>query len=722
MSNIPKNFFSLFVLLFLVNSFVFSQETEKISKDSVRKLLNYSFRLGEKHELSASLENAIIALEKAKEVKDDTLIARAYNTIGVTYARLYEREKAYKFILQASELQRKIQDSTNLTRSLNNLGILHYYKKEYDKALPFYNNALVMAKQLDDIRAQADPLFNIARLYLDQGKVLSAQKFFENSINISKQIPERKRNLAYSYTLYGKALLELNLLDQALEKLNIAIKLNTEEQYYDLNNQAYELKAKVYAAKNNYEEANKALQKQVENVKKEYDLKKVITEERLTIQYELEETEEELKAFQNETIEQTKTIKKFKTLAMVIGLLTFMLIGIIYLLQRKKNELALAKEQSEQAAQIKANFFSIISHELRTPLYAVIAITDLLQKEKPRDDQKEYLTSLKFSGDHLLALIDNVLQINKMDAKKSEVEQNAFDLNLLVLDIIDSLDQTTKSKNNCVHTVIDAKIPKFIIGDSLKVSQVLINLIGNAIKFTENGNIWVKVSSVKETQSTVTLHFSIEDDGIGISKKKQKLIFEDFSQESMLVNRKYGGTGLGLAIVKKILNILNTTISVESEEGKGAKFYFDITFKKAPTVPVIQAEVVEIDYAKLKGLKALIVDDNNINQLLTKKILERKEVACTIVDSGFEALKLLKTETFDIIFMDIHMPEMDGYQTTEKIRMFDNVTPIIAFTANSLEDTGERVKDFGMDDFITKPFKMEEFYEKILLLIENFKS
>lgn len=708
--------YSLVLPLFVVN--VAAQNTQQIKRDSAIVLLKKAFAFGEKYELTPSLDYAIKGLELAKEIENDTLIARGYNTLGVTYARLLEREKAYIYMQKASEIQLRIHDSIQLSRSLNNLGILHYYKKEYDQALALFERSLKIADVKKSIIVAADPLFNTGRVYLDIGDTETAIRFFSRSIITSKEIPERRRNLAYSYLLLGKAFYLEKKYQKAIDNLTVAVKISDGESFYDLSEQSYEIFYNIYNAQNKLRAANEALIQHMKYVKKSYDVEKATTVERLKLAYEIKEGEEKIETVEKEKKQQAKTIKYLQLLTLAIIFLVLSLLFIVYQLYKKKNELTLAKEQAEQASQIKANFFSIITHELRTPLYAVIGLTDLLLKEKPRNDQEEYLTSLKFSGSHLLALINNVLQINKIDADKVEVESISFDLDHLIHDIIDSLRKSIEDKGNTVTISIDENIPCRVKGDSLKISQILINLIGNAIKFTENGTIWVSANITAETTDTLSLLFSVKDEGIGVSKKKQKLIFEDFSQESMQVNRKYGGTGLGLAIVKKLLALMGSDIQIESEPGKGARFYFNLTLEKDFAVP---EKVEEEAYTKLKNLKILIVDDNQINQLLTKKILEKKEVCCQITNNGFQAIKKIKEEYFDIVLMDIHMPEMDGYETTQKIREFNAEVPIIALTANTLEDTGEKIKQSGMNDYISKPFVTNEFYKKIIDTIQKSK-
>jgi len=418
------------------------------------------------------------------------------------------------------------------------------------------------------------------------------------------------------------------------------------------------------------------------------------------------------KMLESHDSKQLTNIEKLQLMSVVFLILVILLLCIGYVLIKKQHKLIRAKKEAETALQSKTDFLSVISHELRTPLHAVIGITGLLINEQPREDQMDYLRNLKFSSDHLMALINDVLEINKMDANKAEIAQLSFDLKQLVTNLIEALSLSKMKNGNTLHLNLDKAIPKYLIGDELKISQVLFNLIGNALKFTKNGNVWVKISTVKSTETSMSLHFSVKDDGIGVSRARQKQIFEDFTQESMLVSKQYGGTGLGLSIVKKILRLMGSDIKIKSKKNKGATFYFDLSLDKDSSFNLSEAKEKE-SFKALNGLKALIVDDDTINQLLIQKILEDKQVDCTICSSGLEAIHQLKTMEFDIVFMDINMPNMNGYQTAMHIRGFNATIPIIALTAVKSDEICERVMSSGINDYIFKPFVHEEFYQKI---------
>jgi len=392
------------------------------------------------------------------------------------------------------------------------------------------------------------------------------------------------------------------------------------------------------------------------------------------------------------------------------------------LLQSKNTELRIAKENAEKATAAKAQFLSNITHELRTPIYAVTGITHLLLKENPTEEQKKHLNSIKFSGEHLLSLINNILDLNKLEADKAEVEKKAFNLKKRIQDVLFALEKSANDKGNKVHFQFGENIPKDILGDSLIISQVLINLVVNAIKFTQNGDIYLRVQKVNESKKRINLHFEIEDNGEGISKDKQNSIFESFTQGSVAINRKFGGTGLGLSIVKNLLDLLNSEITLESTLGKGSKFSFDLEFDNILLSDKEKSDynkTYDVDYAALENHTFLVVEDNKINQMITRKILEKNNITCETADNGEIAVERVRKEKYDLILMDIHMPGISGMEATQHIRTFDQEIPILALTAVTIEENLDEFYQVGFNDVIPKPYKIEEFFLKIYNGLKN---
>jgi CheY-like chemotaxis protein len=398
------------------------------------------------------------------------------------------------------------------------------------------------------------------------------------------------------------------------------------------------------------------------------------------------------------------------------------------LLQEKNSELEIAKEKAEKASQARADFLSTVSHELRTPLNAINGITHLLIEEDPKDSQKHYLNSLKFSGNYLLTFINEILEINRIESNNIEVEKIDFNLKDLLFNIQNSLKELAKVNNNEFILDIDPKVPDAIVSDPTKLSQIFINLINNALKFTKNGEVKVVVElfGIKDNQATI--HFEIIDTGIGIAIEKQESIFDSFSQGSIEINRKYGGTGLGLAIVKKLMDLLGGTIKLQSELGKGTTFYFDleieISSKKIEQEKEIELEIPsDISDEILEGKNVLIVEDNKINQMITKKMVEKKGMITTIIDNGEDAVEAIRGKhNYDLVLMDVHLPGINGTIATKEIRKFNKELSIIALTAISLNENRDILLSFGMNDVITKPFDPVNFYNVIAKVLSKSKS
>jgi len=383
------------------------------------------------------------------------------------------------------------------------------------------------------------------------------------------------------------------------------------------------------------------------------------------------------------------------------------------LLQTKNSELEQARDAAVSAMEAKSNFLSTVTHELRTPLYAVTGLTHLLLDENPAEHQKEHLKSLKFSGDYLLNFINDILQINKIDADKLEPLSIEFKLKKVLTDVIDSLQQNAKEQKTKIVLDYDTNIPMHLLGDPLKISQVFMNLLGNALKFTKDGQVDVVAKLKSRDEDNATIYFEVADDGIGISEQQQKNIFDSFEQGSIQINREYGGTGLGLTIVKSLLGLFDSQINLRSKLGEGSTFYFELDLKiDEMAIEEVPFEMTVEDF-EFEGLHILVVEDNKINQVITKKMLAKKGITSDIANNGNEAIDAAKNNNYACILMDIHMPGISGTEATIQIRKFNPNIPIIALTAISMEDSLDEFYAAGCNAVVTKPFKPEVFYQKI---------
>lgn len=387
-------------------------------------------------------------------------------------------------------------------------------------------------------------------------------------------------------------------------------------------------------------------------------------------------------------------------------------------------ELEKVIEKAEKSASAKSEFLSIMSHEVRTPLNAVIGMSNLLIMGNPRPDQRDNLDILKFSANNLLALVNDVLDFNKIEAGKVVFENISFSLLDLMQNICGGQRLKAEEKGLEFKLHIDHALKnKIIFGDPTRLTQIVFNLLSNAIKFTHNGNIWVSVVCLEDRHNIVNVNFSVKDTGIGIEKENLDIIFEPFTQESISTTRQYGGTGLGLAIVKRLLELQGLHMVVTSEPGVGSEFSFNMEFPVSTEVVVLPEEkqTSSPGYDALNNLRVLIAEDNMVNVMLMKKLFSKWGITPTIAENGERAVEMVQYGNFDIILMDLQMPVLNGFDAAIEIRkMRDSKKaniPIIALTASALYDIKERVFNSGMNDYVSKPFKPDELREKMQNLI-----
>ncbi|NMM49519.1 hybrid sensor histidine kinase/response regulator [Marinigracilibium pacificum] len=391
----------------------------------------------------------------------------------------------------------------------------------------------------------------------------------------------------------------------------------------------------------------------------------------------------------------------------------------------QENELKDSKKRAEESSEAKAFFLSTMSHEIRTPLNAVIGMTHLLLDESPKPEQVDSLKTLKFATDNLLVLINDVLDFNKIEAGKISIENIDFSLPSLVSGIRQSLSPKAEEKNISFKVRIDMGIPEIVIGDQVRIGQVLTNLVSNAIKFTDKGSVVLDVGYDREDEEFVHVLFSVEDSGIGIPKEKHKVIFERFEQASTDTTRKFGGTGLGLAITKRLLELMGSEIALESEYGKGSKFSFVLKIKKSSKL--ILGDGISEVYSKskgvLKGVRVLVAEDNPVNLNIAKRFLQKWGLLIDTAINGEEAVEKASINEYDLILMDLQMPVMDGVKAAKRIRAHTNdainKVPIIALTAHVLDDVREKVEKAKMNDLISKPFHPADLYKKITKYVKS---
>lgn len=390
-------------------------------------------------------------------------------------------------------------------------------------------------------------------------------------------------------------------------------------------------------------------------------------------------------------------------------------------------EMKIAKEKAEDAYKEKTNFLSTMSHEIRTPMNSVIGMTQLLLQEEPREDQRENLDLLNFSAQNLLNLINDILDYSKIEANKATLVKGKFNLYNTIQSLLSTLKTLVKAKGLILVEKIDRELDQIFISDSVKLIQILSNLMSNAIKFTEEGSILFKAQQFDDTEDSVYVRFSIQDSGIGIENEKLLYIFESFTQIDSSEKRTQGGTGLGLAITKKLVELFGSEINVISEVGKGSTFYFDLKLEKAKDVDYMQLDEIKSngydDEEVVKGKRVLLVEDNKVNQVVANKFLQSWGMLVEIAENGLIALEILQKKDVDVVLMDLQMPVMDGITATKEIRKMKGKKwkklPIIALTAAVLGEEEFNARNAGMDEFVSKPFNPKVLLNKISQVVLN---
>lgn len=386
---------------------------------------------------------------------------------------------------------------------------------------------------------------------------------------------------------------------------------------------------------------------------------------------------------------------------------------------QSRQEWLIAKEIAEKAINAKSEFLSNMSHEFRTPLNAIIGLSNLMLSRNKDSENEEMLKSVIFSAHSLLGIINDILDFSKIEAGKITFEKHNFSLKELLSELNKSFSFKSELSNIQYIESIDPAIPEWIKGDSGKLNQILTNLLSNALKFTQEGYIKMESTLISESENDLLLQFSVSDTGIGMQKDKIQLLFQSFTQSNSTITRKYGGIGLGLSITKKLIELQNGEIWIESIENKGTSIYFNLPFEIG--LKQNKFEIID-DNSELKGKKILLVEDNKINQFVASKILRAFDLIVDIANNGNEALQLTEEIRYDLILMDLHMPDMDGIETVDEIKKMGRKnlnckTPIVAFSADAFTETREKVLNYGFDDFVSKPIISDDLIKKIKQLI-----
>lgn len=725
----------ILILFFLATTYCYSQSVYK-DATKINDSTDYYLEIGlfnkeEKKSYSKAILYTEKAIEFAKKNKLSNKLADCYLQLATIFFELEKNDLAIDYYIRAISIYSKSEPKSNIALAYYSLGKCYLKKNNIPYAESYFEKATIVYEKLNFLEA-------IEVINLQKAIIKKEKRKYEEAITILKGVIENISDDALlstkteAYIQLGEIEVIKKEYSQALDYLNQAKYTNeTSNNDFKLAKRIYKLLGTTHEKNNNISSSNFYLQKYVNLIDSIGKLNNSNLTENTVDKIQFDKQLKTIEQLDKERKSQQKTLRFSK----LISILSIALISILSLLslslyknnkirtstnkllKEKNKELTLEKEKAERASKARADFLSTVSHELRTPLNAINGITYLLLQENPKQSQLDYLKSLEFSGNYLLNFINDILEINRLESDKVTIEKINLNITKLSQNIINSFKEFINENNINFHLNIDNSLNYNLKGDPTKISQILINLINNAIKFSKDGDVWFTISKKSETENNITLHFEIRDNGIGIPEEKQEAIFDSFSQGSVEINRTYGGTGLGLSIVKKILEVMGSEIYLISEAEKGSTFSFDLEFEKGIIDPVAIEINQNIEFSNEKNI--LLVEDNKINQMITQKMLERKGISCVIIDNGEEAIENVKINNYDLILMDVHLPGINGTESTTEIRKFNNTVPIIALTAISLNENREMLLSYGMNEVITKPFEPEHLYTVVTKYLSN---
>lgn len=667
-----------------------------------------------KGEYAESMGMSEEAIKYFEDLHDEKGLADAkYNIAGIYY-KTDNFHLGLVYLTDCLATYRKFNDYHNQARCEKSLGTIYEYFGDQKKAVRSYEDSIESAKRAGDSNLESNAYNPLSGIYLKQGRIDEALEIIERSIAMKKQTGD-VRGLAFSVYGRAKVYIKTGRYKEAEADLKEAMGIHQESGEKLGLGMAYHKLSLLYMAMGRFNKAKKVLSTALAfsdkyntviiKFKCNYLLYQIYKQENEPVKA-LEYLERYLK--QKEAVINTQTLKVIEN----YDLITKMeLLEKEAKQQKETAEIIEKKNRAEQAAAVKQEFLSTMSHEIRTPLNAVITIASLLG-EKSDKEEKQLIDSLKFASNNLLLIINDILDFTKLESGKARLETRPGNLRTLVNNIKLTYENLAKEKGLGLHLNIDADTADFYQIDETKLSQILGNLLTNAIKFTDHGAVEIRVQKTNSDDYHDRLSFKVIDSGTGIQQDYLEDIFESFSQPQSITTRKQGGSGLGLAIVKKLITLHGSSVHVSSTIGKGSVFFFDLELKRSESP--VKAKATFSD--ALKDKTVLLAEDNSINAMLISKVLSKWQLTAQHAKNGLEAVEMATQSHFDFILMDIHMPEMDGFEATKCIRDckgLNAATPIFALTADVTAESIEEYMHY-FNGFLRKPIEMDKMYEALV--------
>ncbi|HRP90240.1 MAG TPA: tetratricopeptide repeat protein [Edaphocola sp.] len=657
-----------------------------------------------KGDYEEGLDQLAEAFSIARDLEDASLEAKVLNNYGRIYRELGDITNALVHFEEALEINEKRNNIVNQSINLTNIANLYQDLSDYDTALEYALRAKPIFENEQDPAKLISNYNTLANIYYWKEMYPEALDYFEKLLALTG---ENSPNMAMANSGLGKVYFKTKEFDKAAHYLDLALSQATQTKNYEIEILAKFYKAYLYESTGNVEAALQYYHESFElatELSRKQDL--VSIHERLSEIYgnlnDIPKAYYHLKAYEQlkEEVFHQKTYEKMRNLQI-------------------KNKIEVAKKEKEVAektAMLKQQFMANMSHEIRTPMNAIVGITHLLIKMETDPEQMKYLNLIQRSADNLLVIINDILDLSKIEANKIVIESIPFSLRELLHAHQEMMKVKAEEKHLDFEVLVEGSVPDNLMGDPTRLNQVLINLVGNAVKFTDSGSVKVKVVLKNASNNMVNIKFSIIDTGIGISKQYINTIFESFTQAGTDTARKFGGTGLGLTISRQLVDLMKGRIEVDSELGQGTTFNVSIPFILADKMVKTNTEDVDIAQLKqnLKGAKVLLVEDNEFNQIVAMDTLKAEiaDLNIDLAENGKEAIDKILANDYDVVLMDILMPVMDGIEATKYIRKQlpepkKNIK-IVAMTANVLQDDVKNYFEIGMNAYVAKPFQIKD--------------
>lgn len=665
-------------------------------------------------EYGNSISMAEEAITYFEELDDDKGIADARYSIAGNYYKTDNFHLGLIYLINCLTTYQKYNDYHNQARTQKSLGTIYEFFGDQNNAIKSYEGAIEAAKQAKDISLESNAYNPLSGIYLKQGNTTLAMELIKRSIAMKNETGDI-RGLAFALYGRGKVYLKSGDFDKAEADFKQALTIHKSVGEKLGSGMAYRRLAELYLTTGNLPEARTVLEKTIAFTE-QFNI--------IIIRFKCEYLMYQLYKSEHNTVKALEYLERYLTQKeSVINAQTLQIIENYELIKRmeslekearvakEKAEIIKKKETAEQTAKVKQEFLSTMSHELRTPLNAVITIISLLKDKSDEEDQR-LLNSLKFASNNLLLIINDILDFTKLDAGKMQLDKQPCNFKTLLDNLRQIYGSMAVEKGLTLSMSIANEVAECYEMDETKLSQILGNLIGNAIKYTDAGSVNISINKIKTDKQNDVLRLTVTDTGVGIPKSFFIDLFESFTQPKSVTTRKQGGSGLGLAIVKKLVELHGSKVHVRSKVGHGSEFYFDLKLKPAATVSRIAA----VPAGQLKNKTVLLAEDNPINAMVARKLLSNWGIISEHALNGNEAIQKSKEKTFDFILMDIHMPEMNGFDATRNIRESNgnpNIsTPIFALTADITAEHQDEYSTY-FNGFLRKPIEIDKLYQAL---------